>query len=261
MERISEIARARLAYITAGQRPLGVARRAIDGVEAGDDTEVAEVGVAAPDSTGGARRPITRSHVVVLVLLLVVAIGVGAFAFVRGQAVELPLDPVSEAAPQVSASAAATPEAKVSGPAQLRVHVAGAVVRPGVVRVAPGAIVQDAIAAAGGLAKGADPADLNLAAPVTDGMQIRIGTVEEPTGTITEQTANPAGSSSEKAQLDLNEATQAELEALPGVGPVMAAAIIAWRDEHGRFGSVDELQEISGVGPKTFQKLEPLVRT
>ena len=77
----------------------------------------------------------------------------------------------------------------------------------------------------------------------------------------TDQAADGGGGSSTDGVVNLNTATQAELEELPGVGPVMAAAILAWREENGKFGSVEELQEISGIGPKTYEKLAPLVRT
>ena len=84
----------------------------------------------------------------------------------------------------------------------------------------------------------------------------------QPLGEIeTDQAADSGGGPSTDGVVNLNTATQAELEELPGVGPGMAAAILAWREENGKFGSVEELQEISGIGPKTYEKLAPLVRT
>lgn len=91
-------------------------------------------------------------------------------------------------------------------------------------------------------------------------MQILIGTVEDPVGEVVGAEPSTSGGST-GGQVNLNKATQSELESLPGVGPVTAQAIIAWRDENGSFSSVAELQEISGIGPKTFQKLQPLVTT
>ncbi|AQP49195.1 hypothetical protein BW730_04245 [Tessaracoccus aquimaris] len=199
---------------------------------------------------------------IVVALLLVAAVAVTLIALGRSAATEVPLLPSTPAAttPPPSAQAGPTPSPT---PAVLRVHVAGAVASPGVVRVRDGTIVQEAIAAAGGLTADADPADLNLAAPVTDGMQIRIGTTSHPLGEVNDgATTEGAGSSATPGgPLDLNAASQAQLEDLPGVGPVMASAIIAWREEHGRFTAVEELQEIDGVGPKTYQRLAPLVTT
>ena len=288
MERFSEVARARLAYISAGQPTLGGARRAarqpeqagqsgkaeqseraggVEHIERADG--LSEADAPAPEGVGGspfklgiARPVVTGKHLIVVALLLVAAVAVTLIALGGSAATEVPLLPSVPAAPTPPPSAA--PESTPSPtPAVLRVHVAGAVASPGVVRVRDGTIVQDAIAAAGGLTADADPADLNLAAPVTDGMQIRIGTTGHPLGEVngTAPTGGAGSSATPGGPLDLNTASQAQLEDLPGVGPVMASAIIAWREEHGRFTAVEELQEIDGVGPKTFQRLAPLVTT
>ena len=135
------------------------------------------------------------------------------------------------------------------------------------VTLATGSRVQDAIAAAGGLAAKADPGELNLAQAVTDGQQIVVGTKNKPAGEVRNGTAGGSGGSGAGGSgtgagrlVDLNTAGQAELEELPGVGPVMAGKILAWRTENGRFSRVEELQEIDGVGPKTYAKLAPLCR-
>ena len=150
------------------------------------------------------------------------------------------------------------------------VHVLGAVREPGLVTLAAGSRVQDAIAAAGGLTGKADPGELNLAQAVTDGQQIVVGTKNKPAGEVRNGTAGggsggagtgAGGSGTASGQpVDLNTAGQAELEQLPGVGPVMAGKILAWRTENGRFSRVEELQEIDGIGPKTYAKLAPLCR-
>jgi len=138
----------------------------------------------------------------------------------------------------------------------------GAVVHPGVVSVAPGARVIDAIEAAGGFTPAADPGELNLAAQLVDGCQIIIGTTTEPLGEVHQglggDQAAP-GSSSAATTINLNTATAAELESLPGVGPVTAQAILTWRETNGSFASVDQLQEVTGIGPKTFQQIQPFV--
>jgi competence protein ComEA len=149
------------------------------------------------------------------------------------------------------------------------VHVLGAVKKPGLVTLTAGSRVQDAIDAAGGLTRKADPGELNLAQQVSDGQQIMVGTKAKPSGELRSGSSGGSGSSSDSGStggsagssgqpVNLNTASQAQLEELPGVGPVMAGKIIAWRTEHGRFSRVEELQEIVGVGPKTYAKLAPL---
>jgi competence protein ComEA len=163
----------------------------------------------------------------------------------------------------------ATPVPTPSGgpSAQILVHVLGAVVRPGVVSLPAQSRVLDAIDAAGGLRRRANPGDLNLAQVLADGQQVVIGTKADPAGEVRQgggaSTRRGTGSTATRggqAQLDLNAATEAELETLPGIGPVTAAKITAWRDEHGRFTRVEELQEIDGIGPKTFAQLAEQVR-
>ncbi|RRD50423.1 ComEA family DNA-binding protein [Arachnia propionica] len=194
-----------------------------------------------------------RQHLpVVLALLLGVAL-IGFHALTRSSATEVPAAPVRESSPAsatASASASATPQ-----PRQLRVHVLGAVVNPGVVRLPEGSIVEDAIEAAGGLRPDAAPGELNLAAVIQDGQQIIIGDGSAPRGEVVASTTAASG-----GVLDLNSATAEQLESLPGVGPVLAADIVAWRDEHGPFTDVAQLQEVSGVGPRTYERLAPLVR-
>jgi competence protein ComEA len=146
------------------------------------------------------------------------------------------------------------------------VHVLGAVVRPGVVDLPEHARVIDALHAAGGLRSGADPGELNLAQILTDGQQIVIGTRHHPSGDVrdgsgqTPGTGTSATTASEGPPVNLNSATQAQLEQLPGVGPVTAEKMVAWRTEHGRFSRIEELQEVDGIGPKTYARLAPHVR-
>jgi competence protein ComEA len=122
--------------------------------------------------------------------------------------------------------------------------------------------VQDAIDAAGGLTRQAYPSELNLAQPLSDGQQVLIGTARHPAGEVREPPGSGDASSGPTAQgaLDLNRANQAQLEELPEVGPVTAQAILAWRQEHGRFTRIEELQEVDGIGPKTYGQIAPHVR-
>jgi len=143
------------------------------------------------------------------------------------------------------------------------VHVLGAVRSPGLVTLPPHARVQDAIDAAGGFTRRADPAQLNLAQPVQDGQQVVIGSRNHPAGEVRNGSGGgpaEAGSAGEGAVLDLNGADAAELEELPGVGPVTAGAILTWRTQHGRFSKIEELQEVDGIGPKTYAQIAPHVR-
>lgn len=268
-----ELARARLALVSAGHPALGAPRRAApepSALPGPDDSPAAEAApegqeLAAPVS--GVRRlglerwwrvlprGITIRHLVVVVALLLCGVGVALTALARSAATEVPLRPES-LAPSVSVASAAP---SASPTELLRVHVIGAVASPGVVQLPGGTIVQDAVEAAGGLTADADPATLNFAAPLADGMQIVIGTADQPIGEVNNQGATP-GAGAGPTVLDLNSATAAELEELPGIGPVTAAAIVEWRDSKGPFTAVEELQEIEGIGPKTFAKLRERVR-
>ncbi len=144
------------------------------------------------------------------------------------------------------------------------VHVAGAVAAPGLVTLPSGSRVADAVALAGGLRADADGDRINLAAPVSDGVRVFIPVVGQPDPPVAVAvTGGPAESAaatpSPTQPLDLNTATAEQLEALPGVGPSTAAAIVAYRTEHGQFRSVDELQEVRGIGPAKFEAVESSV--
>ena len=141
------------------------------------------------------------------------------------------------------------------------VHAAGAVVRPGVYPVAAGARVADVVEAAGGPAPDADLQQLNLAAKVADGERVYVPRRGEvlpvPVGP---GTADPGTGRSATGPVDLNTATADQLEALPGVGPATAQAILDYRREHGRFRSVDELIDVRGIGEAKLAALRSKVR-
>ncbi len=175
---------------------------------------------------------------------------------------------------EMASSAASTPAsaAPVSA-APVVVSVIGLVNTPGLVTLAPGARIADALKAAGGALDGADVMGLNMARRVTDGEQIVVG-IGVPPGRPVQMGSSiasdpgapldahsPAESSSNPhAVLDLNSATADDLEALAGVGPVTAAAIVAWREAHGRFDSVDQLGDVDGIGPARLDKIRDHVR-
>ncbi|WP_425577748.1 ComEA family DNA-binding protein [Nocardia callitridis] len=179
----------------------------------------------------------------------------------------------------------AAPTPQPPTPTELVISVVGLVHRSGLVRLPDGARVADAVAAAGGSRDGADLTGLNLAQRLLDGDQVLVGPpgpVSGPpqlgsttissggrSGAPASGSGQPAGPGSSPAQakpgsanttVDLNTATEAELDALPGVGPVTAAAIIAWRTSNGRFTSVDQLAEVDGIGPARLARLRDVVK-
>ena len=164
--------------------------------------------------------------------------------------------PTSDPAQAVSGSGA--PSTKGN---RVVVHVAGAVARPGVVELASGSRVIDAVEAAGGGLPEADLDRLNLAAKIVDGQRVLVQKVGDPpaaaegAGTPTDATPGAATT----GPLNLNTATLDQLDGLPGIGPVLAAAILAERVRRGAFKSVNELREVRGIGEQRFADLRELV--
>jgi competence protein ComEA len=140
-----------------------------------------------------------------------------------------------------------------SAAAQVVVAVAGAVRRPGLVRLPTGARVADAVEAAGGVRPGTDLGSLNLARKLADGELVTVGAAAPAAGAPT-GTAGASGS-----LVDLNTATVGELESLPGVGPVLAQRIVDHRTQHGPFATVDQLREVDGIGASRFADLRDRV--
>ena len=145
-------------------------------------------------------------------------------------------------------------EEPTPSPGTVVVSVVGRVVRPGLVTLPEGARVADAVEAAGGLLPGADQSTVNLAAPLADGQQVAVGVPGA--AELPDPVAAPPQAG---GPLDLNRAGVAELETLPGVGPVLAQRIVDHREQHGPFGSVDALQDVPGIGPVVFEGLADAV--
>jgi competence protein ComEA len=136
------------------------------------------------------------------------------------------------------------------------VYVVGAVRRPGLYRVPQGSRVADAVARAGGVTRKADPAALNLAAPVADGEQVLVP-ARLPRAVAAAQGAPTPGVP--VGPIQLSSATAEQLDSLPGIGPATAQKILDYRAEHGAFRSVDELDEVPGIGPTRVEQLRGLV--
>lgn len=154
--------------------------------------------------------------------------------------------------------AAAGPSTTTVVPSTVVVHAAGAVVAPGIYRLASGARVDDLVAAAGGPVAGAEVDRLNLAAPLVDGQRVYVPMEGE---TVVEAVGGDGGANEvAPGPLDLNTATADQLDELPGIGPATSAAILEERERRGRFTAVDDLLDVSGIGDAKLQRLRDLVR-
>jgi competence protein ComEA len=173
--------------------------------------------------------------------------------------------PQAVAPPSVVSGVASPPQAVPSASASsLVVAVSGKVRRPGVVTVPAGARVIDVLKAAGGPLPGVDLGMLNLARKVADGELVAVGEpASVPDGSAAAGGGAPSGGNTAggpAGPVDLNTATLAELDTLPGVGPVLAQRILDWRTEHGQFATVDQLSDVPGIGDARLAQLRNLVR-
>jgi competence protein ComEA len=170
------------------------------------------------------------------------------------------VEPVPAELPHAAAATPSTPAvgevAETSS--TVIVSVVGLVSRPGLVTLPSGARVAAAIEAAGGLLPDADPASVNLAAVVTDGQQIAVG-VPGTGGSAAGDGATAGSGSGSGGLVDLNSAGVADLDALPGIGPVLAQRIVDYRTRNGPFTSLDQLDDVPGIGPAIFAELTALV--
>jgi competence protein ComEA len=165
--------------------------------------------------------------------------------------------------PVVTGAAPTGPAASPTSARSLVVAISGKVRRPGVVTVPAGARVIDVLKAAGGPLPRADIGMLNLARKVADGELVTVGVpAPAPAGSGSAGEAPPGGDAAAgpTGPIDLNTATPAELETLPGVGPVLAQRILDWRTEHGQFATVDQLSDVPGIGDARLAQLRDLVQ-
>jgi competence protein ComEA len=186
---------------------------------------------------------------------LLAVLAVGAWFALRSPAGP----PTEELLPVAGAAATvggARPTTPATTPSTVLAHAAGAVAHPGVYELPGGARVTDLIDAAGGPAEGADLDRLNLAAPLSDGERVYVPFVGEP---VDAALASGGATADIAGPLDLNAATLEQLDALPGIGPTTAQAIIDERERRGGFRSVEELLDVRGIGPAKLERLRDLV--
>lgn len=189
--------------------------------------------------------------VVVAGLVTVVVVGVTAWT-------ERPSAEPAPALPVLTSTS--PPPSTGTKPRKLVISVVGRVHRPGLVTVDAGDRVADALRAAGGPLPGAEVTALNLARKLTDGEQLYVAVPVPANARGSGRSPTGRGTGAGDRKIDLNAASQEQLEELPGVGPVTAERILRWRREHDRFTDVGQLREISGIGEVRFSRLKELVR-
>ena len=178
-----------------------------------------------------------------LAIIFALSIGIASFYFLN-----------SRPGAEIAAVQELAPIVEQVEPAKLIVNVAGKVTNPGVYQLPSGARVVDAIQAAGNQLKGFDISDINLARVLVDGEQILVGGSKSISGRSIVKKISPDN------PLDINRATLAQLDTLPGIGPVTAQRIIDYRVKVGRINALDELKKISGLGGSKFEEIKPLLR-
>ena len=221
------------------------------------DEEVRRVGLGAFDP--GRRGVKALAAVAVLVVLI------AAFLAWRARPRVDPVPPVPAGAevPSANGGAGGAPTAKTSAGGEVVIAVAGKVKKPGLVRLPGGSRVADALRAAGGAEPGVDVALLNLARKVVDGELILVGVPAPPGGAAPAGAAGAPGgapgAAGAPAPVNLNTATLADLDTLPGVGPVLAQRILDTRAAQGGFTSVGDLRKVDGIGDSRYEQLKDLV--
>lgn len=272
----SDVARARLRALAPAwvptpelvERELAAARghELGQGVHAMRAPQAAEQRDAAPPASPRDRptafemeRSPARGFVLLLAGALVGALAVLIIGWPRGETAPIEVTPI-KGPTREQGSDSATNQTQPTATGEVIVDVAGLVKRPGVVELPGGSRVIDALEAAGGVLPRGDTSTLNLAQLLTDGQQVLVagGNVAAgPSGSapmLGATAAAPLG-----GLVSINSATLEQLDTLPGIGPVLAQAIIDWRTENGGFTTIEQLQEVSGIGEATYADISGLV--
>ncbi|PZG17059.1 DNA-binding protein [Spongiactinospora gelatinilytica] len=201
-----------------------------------------------------------------LLLLGVVAALAGGFHLWRSQPVAEPLPPPPTGVVRPVAALPSSPASRSPAAAEVTVHVAGKVRKPGVFTLPEGSRVEDAVAAAGGPKRGVATDSINLARRLVDGEQIAVGgppvaqAQAQVPASASDTPGSPGAPGPPGALIDLNTATVEQLDVLPGVGEVLARRIVDYRTTNGGFRTVDQLQEVSGIGDSKFADIKGKVR-
>jgi competence protein ComEA len=156
---------------------------------------------------------------------------------------------------QPAATIVIEPPVPTQTPGPIRVYISGAVVNPNVYDLPPGAIVQDVVQMAGGPTADADLDRINLAEPLSDGQHIYVPHV----GEVVVQDVQPGTDNATSGLVNINTAMQEQLESLPGIGPVIAQRIIEYREANGPFGVIEDIMNVPGIGPATFEDIRDLI--
>jgi len=191
-----------------------------------------------------------RGHIILFSVLSLVVGGVVAYFIPHPQ----PSAPIVVLTPPPTSTPSPTPT-----PAPIRVYVSGAVRQPAVYHLSPGSIVQDALDAAGGPAVDADLDRINLALELQDQQQVYVPRLGEanPLPLVSGGEGDDGGAVG--ALININTAAAAELETLPRIGPTMAQRIVEYRQTNGPFETIEDIQNVSGIGPATFEELRELI--
>jgi competence protein ComEA len=215
--------------------------------------------------------PKERAAYATVAVLLLVLIGYAGYRYSaknRQTGSETGYERHSQKSSGYSSPRSSDPESSKPAPTELMIDVAGAVISPGVYKLSTEARVEDAIKAAGGAKDDADLSEINLAATLTDGEQVRVPAKGETASSSVVSTSVTSGASKHKGKkkellkgtLSLNSATMEQLETLPTVGPATAQRILDYRAAHGSFTRIEELRDVGGIGVKKYAQIAPHVR-
>lgn len=189
---------------------------------------------------------------IVILVVAVLALGTGMGLLIGSRLTNSRSDPLPQISIDPSTTAVTSPV-----PVSLNVYVTGAVLHPDVYALPDGSIVRDAVAAAGGAASDADLVAVNLAARLEDGEQVTVPVKSADGSSSIVPPTSPA--SNPHARVSINHGTLADLDTLPGIGPAKAQAILDYRAQHGLFKRLEDLQNVTGIGVKTYEDLKSLI--